>query len=90
MPPNSAPLTRADANGRAPAGVQDIGAAPPHERILAAARDLFCRDGIHSTGIDRILQEASASKMTLYSRFGSKEALVRLVLHQEGEAWRGR
>lgn len=56
----------------------------PHERILLVARDLFCRNGIHATGIDRILAEASASKMTLYSRFGSKEALLREVLAREG------
>lgn len=62
----------------------------PHERILAVARELFCRDGIHATGIDRILTLAGASKMTLYSRFGSKEALVRVVLREEGEAWRRR
>lgn len=60
----------------------------PHERILAVARELFCRDGIHATGIDRILTEASASKMTLYSRFGSKDALLREVLQREGEAQR--
>ena len=60
----------------------------PHERILLVARELFCRDGIHATGIDRILAEAGASKMTLYGRFGSKEALVREVLRQEGAAWR--
>ncbi len=88
MPPTSPPLTRADASSPAPAGAQDIGGAPPHERILLAARDLFCRDGIHATGIDRILQEASASKMTLYSRFGSKEALLREVLALEGAEWR--
>ena len=68
----------------------DLHAAPPHERILAVARELFCRDGIHATGIDRILSLAGASKMTLYSRFGSKEALVRVVLHKEGQAWRER
>ena len=62
--------------------------ASPHERILAAARDLFCRDGIAATGIDRVLSEARASKMTLYSRFGSKEALVQAVLVQEGQEWR--
>lgn len=56
----------------------------PHERILQVARDLFCRNGIHATGIDRILAEAKASKMTLYSRFGSKEALLREVLSREG------
>ncbi len=62
--------------------------APPHERIVEVARDLFCRDGIHATGIDRILTEAGASKMTLYGRFGSKDALVREVLAREGAAWR--
>ncbi len=61
---------------------------PPHERIIEVARTLFCRDGIHATGIDRILAEAGASKMTLYSRFGSKEALIRIVLTREGAAWR--
>ncbi len=61
---------------------------PPHERIIEVARELFCRDGIHATGIDRILTEAGASKMTLYGRFGSKEALVREVLAREGTEWR--
>ena len=61
---------------------------PPHERIIEVARDLFCRDGIHATGIDRILTEAGASKMTLYGRFGSKEALVKEVLAREGADWR--
>jgi AcrR family transcriptional regulator len=61
---------------------------PPHERIVATARALFCRDGIHATGIDRILAEAGASKMTLYARFGSKEGLVRAVLQEEGADWR--
>ncbi len=56
--------------------------------MLATARDLFCRDGIHATGIDRILAEARVSKMTLYARFGSKEALVREVLREEGVEWR--
>jgi AcrR family transcriptional regulator len=61
---------------------------PPAERIIEVARLLFCRDGIHATGIDRILSEAGASKMTLYTRFGSKEALVREVLLREGSDWR--
>lgn len=60
----------------------------PRDRIISVAGDLFCRDGIHATGIDRILAAAGVSKMTLYARFGSKEALVREVLQQEGVAWR--
>jgi AcrR family transcriptional regulator len=63
-------------------------AQPAHERIVEAARDLFCRQGIHATGIDRILAAAGASKMTLYGRFGSKEALIREVLAREGADWR--
>ena len=61
---------------------------PAHERIVAAARDLFCRQGIHATGIDTILAAAGASKMTLYGRFGSKNALLREVLAREGSDWR--
>ena len=74
-------------NGGA-ASAPSLRRAPPHERIIEVARDLFCRDGIHATGIDRILTEAGASKMTLYGRFGSKEALVREVLAREGADWR--
>lgn len=63
-------------------------ALPAAERIVSVARELFCRDGIHATGIDRILATAGASKMTLYTRFGSKEALLREVLLREGAEWR--
>ena len=59
--------------------------ARPYPRV---ARELFCRDDIHATGIERILAEAGASKMTLYARFCSKEAFLRAVLKQEGANWR--
>ena len=64
------------------------GRTQAHERIVEAARDLFCRHGIHATGIDRILSVAGASKMALNGRFGSKEALIREVLAREGAEWR--
>jgi len=63
------------------------GVTPP-ERILDVARELFCRDGIHATGIERLLTAAGVSKMTLYARFGSKDALVAEVLRREGAAQR--
>lgn len=63
------------------------GVTPP-ERILDVARELFCRDGIHATGIERVLTAAGVSKMTLYARFGSKDALVAEVLRREGAAQR--
>jgi AcrR family transcriptional regulator len=79
-------------NSRAVALVDEADRPPPHahERILSVARELFCRDGIHATGIDRILGAANASKMALYARFGSKEALLRAVLEEEGADWRAR
>ena len=82
MPFIDVPASRADLARRR---LEDLA---PHERIIEVARDLFCRDGIHATGIDRILSEAGSSKMTLYSRFGSKEALLREVLVREGAEWR--
>ncbi|MBP2229214.1 AcrR family transcriptional regulator [Azospirillum agricola] len=59
----------------------------PAERIVEAARRLFCRDGIHATGIDRILAEAGTAKMTLYNQFGSKEGLIETVLRRESDDW---
>jgi AcrR family transcriptional regulator len=50
--------------------------ARPADRLLAAATDLFGRYGIRAIGIDRILREADCAKASLYSTFGSKDALV--------------
>ena len=66
----------------------EMAGQPPHIRILDTARLLFCRDGVHATGIDAILAEAGASKMTLYARYGSKQALLRAVLLAEAADWR--
>lgn len=60
----------------------------PEERLIEAGRRLFCREGIHATGITRLLEEAGVSRKTLYERFGSKEQLVRAVLEREGALWR--
>jgi len=68
--------------------VAPVEAQAPHERLLAVACEMFCRDGVHATGIDRILATAGVSKMTLYAHFGSKDGLLREVLHREGAAWR--
>ncbi len=66
----------------------DVSPNASHERIIRVARTLFCQNGIHATGVDRILAEANASKMALYGHFGSKEALIREVLRREGADWR--
>jgi len=53
---------------------------PPRERILAVARDLFYRRGIHAVGVDAIAEAAGTNKMTLYRHFSSKDELVAACL----------
>jgi AcrR family transcriptional regulator len=50
--------------------------ARPRERILAAARDLFHRNGIRGVGVDTIAEAAGTNKMTLYRHFDSKADLI--------------
>ena len=52
----------------------------PRARLLAAADELFYEEGIHSVGIDRLLKHAGVAKASLYSAFGSKEALIAAYL----------
>jgi AcrR family transcriptional regulator len=53
---------------------------PPRERLLAAARELFYRRGIHAVGVDAIAEAAGTNKMTLYRHFASKDVLVAACL----------
>lgn len=46
------------------------------DRIVAAARVLFYRDGIHATGVDQLADHAHVSKRTLYKHFSSKDEIV--------------
>jgi AcrR family transcriptional regulator len=57
------------------------GARPSaRERLLAAADELFYEEGIHTVGIDRVIEQAGVAKASLYNTFGSKEALIRAYL----------
>src|SRR5256885_11067644 len=53
-----------------------ISQLPPRERILAAASDLFYRNGIRAVGVEAIAEAAGTNKMTLYRHFDSKDELV--------------
>ena len=55
---------------------------PPRERILAVARELFYRRGIHAVGVDAIAEAAGTNKMTLYRHFSSKDELVAACLRE--------
>src|SRR5580693_2394186 len=50
------------------------------DRLLDAASELFYEHGVHTVGIDTIIERAGVAKATLYSTFGSKEELVRAYL----------
>ncbi len=54
----------------------------PRERLLNAANKLFYEEGIHTVGIDRVIESAGVAKASLYSTFGSKDELVRAYLTQ--------
>src|SRR5262245_8777064 len=49
---------------------------PPRARILAAAGELFYREGIRAVGVEAIAEAAGTNKMTLYRHFASKDDLV--------------
>jgi AcrR family transcriptional regulator len=57
------------------------------ERILLTAHDLFYRDGIRATGIDRIIAESAVTKATFYRHFPSKNDLVRAFLEYRHQRW---
>jgi len=64
---------------------------PPRQRILAAADDLFRRQGIRGVGVEAIAEAAGTNKMTLYRHFDSKDELVaewlRGIIAEKDKAW---
>src|ERR1700709_269593 len=52
------------------------------ERLLTAADELFYEEGIHTVGIDRVIERAGVAKASLYNTFGSKDELIRAYLHE--------
>jgi AcrR family transcriptional regulator len=62
----------------------------PRERLLAASDELFYRDGVHSTGIDAVIEKAGVAKGSLYYNFGGKDELVAAYLRNRHDAWRQR
>lgn len=49
------------------------------EKILAAALDLFARNGFHSTSIAQVAAKAGISKGLIYNYFSSKEELLQAI-----------
>lgn len=60
---------------------------PARERILLTAHDLFYREGIRGTGIDRIIAESGVTKVTFYRHYPSKNALIEAYLDYRHGQW---
>jgi TetR/AcrR family transcriptional repressor of mexJK operon len=56
-----------------------------YQRILEAARSHFCAHGLERASVDAIAADAGVSKMTVYSRFASKEGLFEAVIRERTE-----
>ena len=66
--------------------VANVDGGSPRDRLLAAASELFYEHGVHTVGIDRVIERAGVAKASLYSSFGSKDGLVRAYLEARHEA----
>ncbi|WP_459712964.1 TetR/AcrR family transcriptional regulator [Actinophytocola sp. KF-1] len=52
-------------------------------RILDAAYDQFCRTGIQRSTMEDVARRAGVSRITVYRRFATKDALVEHVVRRE-------
>lgn len=53
--------------------------------VLAAAQNVFLREGYAAASMESIAQEADVSKQTVYNHFGSKEDLFRAIVQARCE-----
>jgi len=58
------------------------------QRLLDAATSLFYGEGIHSVGVDRIIEAAGVTRATMYKQFDGKEGLVLAYLTREDQQLR--
>ena len=66
---------------RSPKARLETGCWPP--RVSCSTSD-----GVHTVGIDTIIERAGVAKASLYNSFGSKDGLVRAYLEARHEARR--
>src|ERR1700712_5041785 len=64
--------------------------ASPRQRLLAAADELFYNEGIHTVGIDRVIEKAGVAKGSLYYNFSGKDELIKEYLLGRHAAWTAR
>ena len=70
-----------------PSIARQVVANSARDRILLTAHDLFYKEGIRATGIDRVIAESGVAKLTFYRHFPSKHALVLAFLDYRHTRW---
>jgi len=63
-------------------------ASGKRDHLVDTALELFYKDGLHATGVDKILEEAGVARMTLYNHFKSKDELILATLRRRDEKFR--
>jgi AcrR family transcriptional regulator len=61
--------------------------ASARDRLLAAASELFHRNGVQATGVDSVIEAADVAKATFYRHFPSKDDLVVAWLRDRRARW---
>jgi AcrR family transcriptional regulator len=56
------------------------------ERLLETADRLFYNEGIHAVGVNRIVDEAGVTRVTLYRHFPSKDDLIAAYLERRAQS----
>lgn len=87
-PAPTAPVTPPDSESLLTRAFSDAveGVDDPNEdrtRILDAAYELFCRMGIQRSTMEDVARRAGVSRITVYRRFVTKDALVEEVVRRE-------
>ncbi|WP_310632558.1 TetR/AcrR family transcriptional regulator [Paraburkholderia sp.] len=74
----TAPAATAPGKAAARAGRARTQTAGPRaqEHLLAAADELFYREGVRAVGVEAVVERAGVNKMSLYRQFSSKDDLV--------------
>lgn len=57
------------------------------DRILSTAYELFYRNGVRATGVDRVIAESGVTKVTFYRHYPSKNDLIRAFLEYRHKQW---
>ncbi|GAB7190688.1 TetR/AcrR family transcriptional regulator [Kineococcus sp. NUM-3379] len=68
-------------------GAAVVRASAPRERLLAAAADLFAREGIRGVGVQAVADAAGTTKMAIYRHFETKDELVAAWLRELADGY---